>query len=129
MQLRITIELGNDAIQDGYDAFQAIAKCGIAHNAGQPDDGTIRDDNGNTVGEWAIAPRPQPEPMQPEGSVRGTIRLNDGSTSGFALELPSEEGEALTGWQQWGATTERLGRTSELVEAMQAANYSGEISA
>ena len=54
MQLRITIELGNDAMQDGYDAFQAIAKSGIAHNKGQVDDGTIRDDNGNTVGEWEI---------------------------------------------------------------------------
>jgi len=55
MQLTITIELGNDAMQDGYDAFQALAKSGIAQNKGQVGDGTIRDDNGNTVGEWEIS--------------------------------------------------------------------------
>jgi len=53
-KLTITISLGNYAMQDGYDAFQAIAKSGISSSFGQINDGTIRDDNGNTVGEWEI---------------------------------------------------------------------------
>ena len=53
-QLTITISLGNEAMQDGYDAFQAIAKSGIAYNEGIAESGHIVDDNGNTVGNWVV---------------------------------------------------------------------------
>lgn len=54
MKLTIEIELGNDAMQDGYDAFQQIAKSNIPHNRGEADEGTISDANGNAVGSWKI---------------------------------------------------------------------------
>ena len=50
----ITIKLGNEAMQDGYDAFQAIAKSGLPHNIGGPAEGTIVDHNGNHVGQWEV---------------------------------------------------------------------------
>jgi len=46
-----------------------------------------------------------------ETSITGTITLADGSTSEFSVNNEY-------GWQQWGATTERLGRTVGIVEAM-----------
>lgn len=55
MRLTIVIDLGNEAMQDGYDAYQAIAKSNIPHHRGGPDDGTISDGNGNTVGTWIVA--------------------------------------------------------------------------
>ena len=54
-QLTITISLGNEAMQDGYDAYQAIAKSGLPHNIGGPATGHIVDHNGNTVGAWEVA--------------------------------------------------------------------------
>ena len=53
-ELTITITLGNEAMQDGYEAFQALAKSGIAHNKGEAGSGHIVDDNGNTVGNWVV---------------------------------------------------------------------------
>jgi hypothetical protein len=43
--------------------------------------------------------------------IRGTITLADGSTSEFSIGIDG-------GWQQWGATTERLGTSVDVVEAM-----------
>jgi len=67
MKLVVEVNLANDAMQDGYDAmqdgydaYQAIAKSGIAsarrHNLVDLIGtwNTIRDDNGNTVGHWAV---------------------------------------------------------------------------
>jgi hypothetical protein len=53
--LTITIELGNDAMKSGYDAYQAIAKSSIPHNRGEDAEGDISDENGNSVGSWKIA--------------------------------------------------------------------------
>lgn len=46
--------------------------------------------------------------------ITGTIKLEDGSTSEFSIGTD-------TGWQQWGADTERLGRTVDVLEAITAA--------
>lgn len=43
--------------------------------------------------------------------IKGTIVLADGSTSEFSLIEDY-------GWQQWGASNERLGQTVEVLEAM-----------
>ena len=56
--LTITIQLGNAAMEDGYDAYQAIAKSDIPHSRNGNDEGTFRDANGNTVGEWKISGEP-----------------------------------------------------------------------
>lgn len=45
-------------------------------------------------------------------TIRGTIELADGSTSEFEC--------AAEGWQQWGADTERLGRTVDVLDALEA---------
>lgn len=47
----------------------------------------------------------------PTHAVKGTITLPDGSTSEFVIDPE-------TGWQQWGASTGRLGQTSDLITAM-----------
>jgi hypothetical protein len=46
--------------------------------------------------------------------IKGTIELNDGSTSEFSLQEDA-------GWQQWGAAQNRLGRTVTLLDALAAA--------
>ena len=46
-------------------------------------------------------------------TIDGTITLEDGSTSSFSL--------SADGWQQWGASTERLGRTVDVLEALELA--------
>ena len=43
-------------------------------------------------------------------TITGTITLDDESESHFSI------GEY--GWQQWGANTERLGRTVDILDAM-----------
>lgn len=43
--------------------------------------------------------------------VKGTIVLTDGTESEFTIGTDG-------GWQQWGATRERLGRTVDALEAM-----------
>jgi hypothetical protein len=45
--------------------------------------------------------------------IRGTIKLDDGTTSEFSL--------SADGYSQWGATTERLGKTVDALTSMQAA--------
>lgn len=42
--------------------------------------------------------------------IEGTITLDDGSTSQFSIGSNS--------WSQWGAPTERLGKTVDIIEAM-----------
>lgn len=57
MQFTLTIELGNDAMQDGRDVMKALAQVAakIAHNTMKlVDSGKIRDINGNTVGQWEV---------------------------------------------------------------------------
>ncbi len=53
-RLTIRIDLENDAMQDGYDAYQAIAQSSIPHNRGEKEEGDIRDSNGNVVGTWKV---------------------------------------------------------------------------
>lgn len=48
--------------------------------------------------------------------IEGTITLADGSTSEFSLDLEY-------GWQQFGATPERLGRTVSLMDALESALF------
>lgn len=43
--------------------------------------------------------------------ITGKITLADGSVSEFTIGTDG-------GWQQWGATTERLGQTTDALEAM-----------
>lgn len=55
-----TIELGNDAMQTGYDLGHAINEVGARilhkrfHTAQTPEDGKVYDANGNTVGRWEV---------------------------------------------------------------------------
>ena len=53
-ELTIKIALGNEAMQGGYDALEALAKAGFVHNKGEAGSGHIVDDNGNHVGAWEI---------------------------------------------------------------------------
>lgn len=46
--------------------------------------------------------------------ISGTITLTDGTTSDFTIGTDGE-------WQQWGATTERLGETVNAMETIVAA--------
>lgn len=48
--------------------------------------------------------------------IEGTITLDDGSTSEFSLDLEY-------GWQQFGASPERLGRTVTLMDALESAMF------
>lgn len=49
--------------------------------------------------------------MSKISEVKGTITLADGTTSEFSIGTDA-------GWQQWGATTERLGQTVDAIEVM-----------
>jgi hypothetical protein len=111
----LAAKLRNDSAGSAYDPIEMTEFTTI--------NGNIMDANGQPVGYWNVLPEVASEPEQPEGSIHGKVRLNDGTTSEFSLDMPDEQGEALAGWQQWGTHRERLGRTSELVAAMQAATY------
>jgi hypothetical protein len=58
MKLVIEINLDNDAMQTGRDVADALGK--LAHHVEDntlplaPEDGVIRDLNGNTVGRWQV---------------------------------------------------------------------------
>ena len=59
MELRITIELGNDAMQTPADVLAAVERSFRARmDMGAALDpltrNIIRDDNGNTVGRWIV---------------------------------------------------------------------------
>jgi hypothetical protein len=58
MKLHIDIELGNDAMQTGYQVINAIMSSRVAAEDPTPmqvgERGKIRDANGNTVGEWKV---------------------------------------------------------------------------
>lgn len=43
--------------------------------------------------------------------IKGTIILTDGTTSEFSISRD-------LGWQQWGAMTERLGSTVDVLDAL-----------
>ena len=53
-------------------------------------------------------------------SIEGTITLEDGSMSHFILS-------DYYGWEQWGARTERLGATVDVMEALSLGLAEGEI--
>jgi hypothetical protein len=61
MTFQMTIEIGNDAMQDGEDIARAIRSVAarVAMVPTIDDDveaeGIIRDDNGNKVGEWSVS--------------------------------------------------------------------------
>lgn len=60
--LTVTLELGNDAMRTGADLAGALERIGAAiaatvdDTAGTIAAGTVRDDNGNTVGRWTLEP-------------------------------------------------------------------------
>lgn len=61
MKTKFTLEitLGNEAMQTRYDVEGAVRQLGrnIAYMSDPPqagDSGSIRDDNGNLVGHWAV---------------------------------------------------------------------------
>jgi DUF917 family protein len=58
MTFTLTIELGNDAMQDAQDVADALRAAAdyIEQSGGfdHIDAGKVRDVNGNTVGEWAV---------------------------------------------------------------------------
>jgi len=58
MKLHIDIELGNDAMQTGWQVAKAIMNCRMASTDPTPmqvgERGMIKDANGNTVGEWKV---------------------------------------------------------------------------
>ena len=43
--------------------------------------------------------------------ITGTIRMTDGTESAFSIQ-------ADAGWQQWGAGSERLAETVDVLDAM-----------
>jgi hypothetical protein len=53
--LTVTIEIGNAACADEYDALQILERVARDINDGAPFNCVIRDENGNTVGriEWS----------------------------------------------------------------------------
>lgn len=51
--LTLTIELTGHGMDDGYDAYQAIAKSGIPHNKGEADSGEFLFD-GEVIGTWEV---------------------------------------------------------------------------
>lgn len=59
MQFKLTIELGNDAMQTGgdiADALRGLAERIDTRRGGDlADSGTVRDYNGNTVGTYDVA--------------------------------------------------------------------------
>ncbi|SIB67787.1 hypothetical protein [Mycobacteroides abscessus] len=52
--------------------------------------------------------------------IKGTIKLTDGSESEFQI---TSDGN----WFQWGATTERLGESVDVVEALAKAAINDEL--
>lgn len=58
MKFTLTIELGNDAMQDSNDVAAALhTVASYLRGSGSWDDidaGMVRDDNGNTVGSWEV---------------------------------------------------------------------------
>lgn len=62
MKIVFEIELGNDRMQTPSDVSQAIQRAmagatrpGLWAPLEPGDDGRLRDDNGNTVGEWKVS--------------------------------------------------------------------------
>lgn len=53
-EFTLHITLGNDAMQSHEDIAEALRKVAAKIEAGNQD-GLIRDENGNGVGDWAIA--------------------------------------------------------------------------
>lgn len=58
MYFQLIIELGNDAMQDGTDVANVLRvlsnkleTCGFENDIV----GTVRDENGNTVGRWEVS--------------------------------------------------------------------------
>ena len=59
MKFRLEIQLGNEAMQTRLDLETALRPLGhnLAYMCDPPEDGdegTIRDENGNTVGKWEV---------------------------------------------------------------------------
>jgi hypothetical protein len=50
----LSIELGNDAMRKRRDIARALRNVAARLTEGAADDGKIRDENGNTVGEWHL---------------------------------------------------------------------------
>jgi hypothetical protein len=50
----LSIELGNEAMQTGEDVARALREVAKKLDGGD-DSGRIRDENGNTVGEWDLS--------------------------------------------------------------------------
>lgn len=57
--------------------------------------------------------------MEQVRSIEGTVTLADGSVSHFV--------KCDSGWLQWGANTERLGRTVPIMEALTSGLSDGEV--
>lgn len=61
MEFKLTIELGNDAMQDGAEVAEALEQVAAKVHyelplvAGEPH--MVRDANGNTVGRWEVRDR------------------------------------------------------------------------
>jgi hypothetical protein len=52
---KLTIELGNDAMETNTDVARALTQVVKKIRESRLNDaGSIRDDNGNTVGEWSF---------------------------------------------------------------------------
>lgn len=58
--------------------------------------------------------------MTKVSEIKGTITLTDGTTSEFSISRD-------LGWQQWGATTERLGSTVDVMDALVAGLVANDI--
>lgn len=58
-RLELKIQLGNDAMTEEHHVAQAVAKVAGKISVGHVE-GTILDDNGNTVGAWKIADEYRP---------------------------------------------------------------------
>ncbi len=59
MKFTLTIELGNDAMQNSFDVARALKKTAdrlemlkLGKEFRKSESGNISDDNGNTVGKW-----------------------------------------------------------------------------
>lgn len=116
----LDIRLGNDAMQTGDDIAAALRIAADQVESAYDGDGKpsskvlVWDANGNSVGLWEIA---EPD-TQAEATAQGTIKLADGTTSEFLVHLPDSD-RVADSWQQWGASQDRLWRTTDLVTALQ----------
>lgn len=57
MTFTLTIELGNDAMQTGFDVTRVLVEVGYKldrHPLTKVDGGNILDANGNSVGQWEV---------------------------------------------------------------------------